>query len=166
MARKRTGRPRGGSGRERHTYIPLLEAPVLDGLKRQAQEIHSPLATYMERVIALAHGFDSPFLPDPQLLPLPIAAEPEDLQRQTERISEDDCIDLWPGVDRATASFHLDRALADRINARCDELDVAYAAYLRAVLRPAAGFTTDSIRRLHVQEVLELDGTGRSQKAS
>lgn len=138
---------------------------MLDGLKRQAEAIHSPLATYMERVVALAHGFDSPFLPDPQLLPLPIAAKPRELQQLTDRIGEHDCIDLQPGVGRGTTKIQLDRALADRINARCDELDVAYTAYLRAVLRPAAGFTTDSVRRLHVQEAFELDG-GRAQKAS
>lgn len=138
---------------------------MLEDLKRQAEAIHSPLSTYMERVVALAHGFDSPFLPDPQLLPLPMVAKPEELRRHTEHIDETQCVDLQPGVGRGAAKIQLDRALADRINARCDELDVAYAAYLRAVLRPAAGHTAASIRQLPVQDSFELDG-GRSQQAS
>jgi len=134
-----------------------LESPVRDALARQARDLHSPFATYVERVISLAHGFTSPFLPDPQLFPLPIVSTPDELRRHTSAIDVHECVPLTPGVDNAKAKVTLDRELADRINARCEELDVAYSAYLRAVLRPAAGYTTASVRRLHVQDILELD---------
>lgn len=165
MSRNRAFGGRRPVGRERYDYYPALERPVADSLREQAAAASSPLATYLERVLALAHNYNSKFLPDPELWPLPIAAAPEQLQELTEHINEQDCLDMPTGLGGATVRFRLDRPLADRINARCDELDVAYAAYFRAVLRPAAGFTAESVRRLHVQEALDLD-TRRAQKAS
>lgn len=164
MARTRGGRPR--LGRERYAYGSRLEETVYATLFEQASRVQVTFGSYLERVVALAHDYTGPFLPPPDLTPLPIALTVADLQERTETITAADCSPVTPGARSSVGFMRVDRELADRINARCDQLDVDYAAYLRAVLRTAAGLDADSVRRVHVQAELDLDGRGGHQEAS
>lgn len=161
-APKRQGRPR--LGRVRYPYRVSLETVVLDRLREQSEQAGYPTGTYMARVLGLAHGFESPFLPPPAS-PLPTAVPPEDLQRHVRELTPEACV---PPVSTNSKSFiRLDEGLGQQVDAWCNQRGVDYACYLRSILRLAAGF--DSLEQLqptHVQPQLDLDDAEERPKAS
>ncbi len=159
---KRTGRPR--LDRVRYPYRVSLETVVLDRLREQSEQAGYPTGTYMARVLGLAHGFDSPFLPPPAA-PLPTAVPAEDLQRHVRELTPEAC---EPPLATNQKSFiRLDEGLGQKVDAWCNEHGVDYAGYLRSILRLAAGFDSiDQLQPTHVQPQLDLDASQERPKAS
>lgn len=151
------GRPR--LGRARHTYRVAVEQAVDDRIAAFGSEAGLPTGTYAERIIALAHGFDSPFL-RPLPFDLPAAVEADELREFVEHVEPEQCTPMVPGVPSRFRLIRIDQALADRINRWCEQHGVDYGPYVRSILRRAAGFNTaESLRPQHVQgELIHVDG--------
>ncbi len=164
---KSLGRPR--LGRSRLAYGPSIEAQVIDRLVKQSAEAGIPKTTYLERVVSLAHGFESPFL-RPTMQPLPTAVDAQELQAYVAelRSSPERCTPVRSDVPTRVALLRLDEELGERINAWCDEHDVDYAAYVRSILRLAAGYeSADELRPRVVQdELIPVNRDGRRAVAS
>lgn len=165
-ARKRSRGGRPPLHRDRHTYKPRLELPLVRDMAEASARAFGdmPFSVYAELVISVAHSYDGPYLPDVPVLP--IAVERSELQRRTAKIT---WVAVRPGAvgPAEPHTIRLDRVLADRINLRCEDLDLAYSDYLRVVLRIAHGHTPESLRAAGVQERLEFDeGVGPRQRAS
>ena len=147
MARSRGGRP--PLGRKRVQFAFSLEDEARERLIEQAARAGYRPGTYMERVICLAHDFESPFLPPPQQ-PLPTAVPADELQQHVQDIAPEDCEQA-----RRTGSSHVlirvDKALADPIQEWCNSHDAPYGGYVRSVLRLAAGFTAEELQQRPVQ---------------
>lgn len=136
---KRRGRSPGRPplGRERHLFNPTVEQHLLDALSEQAATVGMPLATYMGHVLAAAHDYHGQYLQELSVLPSPVTAD--ELHERTDAIGREQCIPV--SGNRRPKSFKADVDLAAKIAARCDELDVAYSDYVRAVFREATGHT-------------------------
>ena len=164
MAR-RGGRP--PLGRKRTLFRIRLEAEVHAALQTQADRAGFPTGTYMERVIALAHNFESPFLPPP-VEPLPVAVDVDELQAHVASLTVEDCSPPRAS-DLKIPLFRIDEALGERIYDWCDEQDVPYSSYVRSILRLAAGYRSiDDLVPDHVQgELLDVSSyRGERAKAS
>lgn len=152
MARRRIrsgGRP--PLNRDRYAFNPRVETDVLDILREQADSAQMQLAPYMELLVAEAHGYHGEYL---QLLTqLPSAVPAEELRRRTTDLTADECTPV--PHDNARKWFQVDRPLADQVQRRCEELDAAYADYLRAIFREATGRTATNPR--HDQLAAEID---------
>lgn len=134
------GRPR--LNRERHAFNPSVESDVLDILRDQADSAQMQLAPYMELLVAEAHGYHGEYL---QILTqLPTAVPAEELRRRAAELTPDECTPVPVGHPRKW--FKVDKPLADEVQRRCDELDAAYADYLRAIFREATGRTATTPR--------------------
>lgn len=152
------GRPR--LDRDRHVYQPALERPLVRDMEAAAAGL--PISAYLESVISDAHDYHGPYLPT---TPLSLAVGHDELRARTAAIERSG--DLGPVGPAEYRTVRLDRPLANQINARCDELDIAYSDYLRAVLRIAHGHTPKSLRAAGVQDRLEFGrGVGSHQRAS
>lgn len=116
-----------------------IEAGLQAEIKRQAEKVGLAFATYVEYLLAQAHCYDGQYLPE--------VTAPEETAQPMGRIREkvaaltaDDCVQV--GKDNAMKPIKLEEPLHDLIEERCRrELGVAYSAYIRAVLREAAGHT-------------------------
>ncbi|MDN5780293.1 MAG: hypothetical protein L0H96_25815 [Humibacillus sp.] len=105
-------------------------------------------------MVSLAHDFDSPFLP-PVVLPLPTAVDGDVLRRHIAELEPEGCTAVRADVPTRFMLFRVDKELAERINAWCDDHDVEYASYMRSILRLAAGFESEEeLRPHHVQDQL------------
>lgn len=155
--RSRGGRP--PLHRDRHTYKPSLELPLVRDMSKAAAAAFGdmPFSMYAELVVSVAHGYHGPYLPD--VGELPIAVERDELQRRTAGITWDA---IRPGAvgPAEPHTIRLDRELADQINLRCEEMDLAYSDYLRVVLRTAHGHTLESLRAAGFQDEFNFDGEG------
>lgn len=122
-----------------------------------------PRTTYLERVVALAHDFESPFL-RPTGMQLPTAVATDELQMHVVDLLPEQCTPVRSDVPTLSAVVRLDKQLGDRINTWCDERDVEYASYVRSILRLAAGYTSDEqLRPQHIQDQLIAYGADRGE---
>lgn len=136
---------------------------MVEHLSAQSELAGIPRTTYLERVVSLAHDFDSPFLP-PVVLPLPTAVDAEVLRQHIVDLAPEECTAVRADVPTHFMLFRVDKELAERINAWCDDHDVEYASYVRSILRLAAGFESEKeLRPHHVQDQLVPYGIDRGR---
>ena len=143
MPRHHAGANLGGRpslGRDMHQWNPRLELPLDERLRDQADTLGVSYSGYLLLVLAEAHAWHGPYLPEVQH-PLPIALSVDELRTRTQELTTDECMRGASGPT-TRRPVRADRELADEINARARALDVGYAQYIRAVLREAAGRTT------------------------
>lgn len=116
-----------------------IESGLLADIKKQAEEVHLPFATYVEYILAQAHSYDGQYLP--KVTAALKTAQPMDrIREKVAALTADDCVNV--GKENTMKPIKLEEPLHDLIGERCRrELDVAYSAYIRAVLREAAGHT-------------------------
>lgn len=136
----RGGRPRRAVPRTQ--FAPILELDVIEQLRAQAATMAMDLTTYMALALSEVYGYKGPYLPPVEFLPTKATAA--ELRDRVELIAPEDC-----GVRNGPTcrtSVWVDEPLAEIIRSRADELDVAYAAYLRSVLRDIAGVPPKSQR--------------------
>lgn len=115
-----------------------LEDEVIAAIRTQADRSGYPPTTYMERVVGLAHRFESPFMAPP-IAPLPIRVDEDELRAFADGISPTDC---GPGraLSTSVTYMRLDEPLAVQIQDWCDAHSVTYGGYLASILRLAAGY--------------------------
>lgn len=165
MARSRSLGGRPPLNRSRNVFRFRLENEVVERLHAQAEQAGYRPATYMERVVCLAHGYDSPFLPPPAA-PLPVDVEVEELRSMVERLSPEDCGPAR-SVGSQMAMLRLDEPLGQQVYDWCDEHDAVYGGYVRSILRLAAGVASvDQLRQQHVQDELIDIREGARARAS
>lgn len=137
MARKRVrvgGRP--ALNRDRHAFNPFMERDVDEILREQADTAGMTYAAYLELLVSEAHDYRGQYLRELSILPAAVQAE--ELRRRTAALTSQDCRGIGP--DRAgRATVRVDRPVANTIEKRCDELDVQFSEYLRAIFSEAAG---------------------------
>lgn len=126
--------------RRRYPYRGNIEEPVLDELAAQSELVGLRPTSYLERVIGLAHGFESPYVRPVGELPTAVSAA--DLQAFTAGLTPEQCTRPVANVGTRGTYVRVDEPLGERINAWCDAHDVGYSQYLRAIIRYAAGFPT------------------------
>lgn len=150
---RRPGRPR--TGRVRYTYRFKLEDAILERLHAQCAEAGDRPTTYLERVVGLAHGYESRFIPP--VAHLPVSDRTEELRQHVDTITPAQCGMAVQDVPARDIAFRLDDVLGDRVDHWCREHNVTYGGYLRSVLRLAAGFNSiDELRPTHVQPELPV----------
>lgn len=150
---RQRGRPR--TDRVRYIYKVNLENVVIDRLQDQSATAGDRPTTYLERVIGLAHGYESRYIPP--LVGQPLADRVDTLRRHVASITPEQCGQVVLDLPRRHVVVRLDDALGDRVDSWCREHDVTYGGYLRSVLRLAAGFESeDEIRPSHVQPELPV----------
>ena len=118
----------------RDIFHPRLEVEVVRELREQADQVELPLATYMEHVIAEAHGYTGPYLAG---LDLPTRISARQLRRRVAALRADRC--PTTGNPSSVRGVRLDSPLANMVRDKAAALGVARIAYLAAVLRLAAG---------------------------
>lgn len=143
MRRPRRARGAGSGGgrprldRARHTFNPTFETVVYDRLATQARSVGLSTATYVELLVAEAHGYFGQYLATLDSLPAPVSATTlRELRASRTGGDYDDGLDR----DSRRMSFCVDQELADRIDAITEELGISYATYLRQILYDATGF--------------------------
>lgn len=140
--RPRVGRP--PLHRSTVSFNPAVETTLLLELRRQADTTALALSTYLEQLVAAAHGYTGEHLQTLHVLPTAVPAD--ELRSRVAGLTEADAIGYThPG---RTKSFRVDAALADIVRTRAAELDITYADYLRCIFREATGLT---VRRAHQQ---------------
>jgi len=114
-----------------------LDLPIVRVLEAQAEEAGMALLTYIEVVLATAHGYSGRHLPVMESVPrTPITAE--QLRDRTRGLTAADCVDV--SRENKMQPLKIEEPLLDEIKARSRELGgVAYSAYIRAILRVATG---------------------------
>lgn len=112
-----------------------LDLPIVRTLEDQAEEVDLKLLTYIEVVLAAAHGYSGTYLPEVDLSRMPLTAT--QLKRRTARLTASDCIDV--SRDNQLKSMKIEEPLLDLIRTTAADMGVAYSAYIRAILREAAG---------------------------
>ncbi len=129
------GRPR--LNRDRHTFNPTFETRVYDRLATQAASVGLSTATYVELLVAEAHGYSGQYLAVLDSLPSRVSANT--LRSRREGRTGEDYDDA---VDRDTRrmSFCVDQELANRIDAITEKMGISYATYLRRIFYDATGF--------------------------
>lgn len=140
MPRQNTGANLGGRpslNRDLHQWNPRLELALDAQLRGQADFLGVSYSGYLLLVLAEAHAWHGPYLPEVRH-PLPIAVSADELRSRTSELTTDDCLH-GPTGPTARRPIRADRELADQINTRARALDVGYTDYIRAVLREAAG---------------------------
>lgn len=151
MPRRRTGAPTGRPplDRKRHTYGPTLELALVEELKERAASLGLSLSRYCDAVLAMAHGFVSPYLPD---LDGYLAVPGWELRSYAEA-----AIHAQHGVQRIgpvqRVYVRADEPLSLDVDNRCDLLDMSYADYLRAILRVAVGYPIDGSGQVEQSEL-------------
>ena len=144
-------------------YKLKLEHAVIERLFAQSEEAGDRPATYLERVVGLAHGYESRYIPP--VVGLPIADRLEALRRHVDTITPDQCGPALRDVPRREILLRLDEPLGDQVDHWCREHDVAYGGYLRSVLRLAAGFESeDELRPQHIQPELPVNSVIAEQE--
>lgn len=145
------GRPR--LDRNRHTYGPRVELALLEELHHHADQLGVSTSRYCDAVVAMAHGFVSPYLPD---LDGYLAVTGEELRRYaaSEVCAGDGAQRIGP-VQRVYV--RADESLAIDVESRCGELGMPYTDYVRALLRVAVGFRTDGSGHVEQSE-LQFEG--------
>lgn len=114
-----------------------VETQLQDVIQDQADRVGLKFATYVELLLAQIHGYDGPYLPE-VAAELPTAMPMKRIRELVAAITRDDCVDV--GHDNALKPIKLAEPLRDLMGERCrHDLDVNYSAYVRAVLRIAAG---------------------------
>lgn len=151
-SKRSAGRPR--LDRDRHIYCPAVEYELLEDLAEQADAVGVGICTYLEHLVSEAHDYHGQYLRE--LSALPRVVDPARLRATADDMTPEQCRPTSGPAKRQPV--RLDRELADHVNQRCAELDVAYAHYLRAIFREAAGRTTPSPR--HDQLAVEIDSRG------
>lgn len=142
-----TLKKRGSGGRpplnrDRHTYRPRLDLDVAEALSDQASRMGLQMGTYLEHVLAAAHGYHGPYMQNLDA-PLPIALPLARLRRRTRAITRDHCRSA--SSVNVLKPIRVDLPLANEIQERCEALgDVAYSDYIRAILDLAVGRTASS----------------------
>lgn len=151
MPRRRTGSPGGRPrlDRNRHVYGPTFELVLIEELRERARVLELPLSRYCDAVLAMAHGFSSPYLPD---LDGYLAVPVRGLRAYADRgIRADHGIQNMGPSGRV--HVRADEPLAAQMDQRCEQLDMSYADYLRAILRVAVGFPTDGSAQVEQTEM-------------
>lgn len=142
ISRPRVGRP--PLHRSTVSFNPAIETTLLVELRRQANTTALALSTYLEQLVAAAHGYTGEHLH--MLHVLPTAVPADELRTRVAALTEADAIGYThPG---RTKSFRVDEPLADIVRTRAAELGITYADYLRCIFREATGLT---VRRAHQQ---------------
>lgn len=137
-------------GRSRTTFRLLLDDVALEEIERQAALAGLRRSPYMERVIYLAHQYQSPFVPE-MATPLPLKVDVRELQDRT-RLDVDAAELEPPSVGGRFVVVRVDDPLGERIYDWCDDHDVTYAGYMRSILRLAAGYqSAEDLKPEHVQ---------------
>lgn len=129
------GRPR--LNRDRHTFNPTFETAVYSRLATQAASVGLSTATYVELLVAEAHGYAGQYLATLDSLPARVSAAT--LRSRRERRNGEDYDDDFDR-DRRRMSFCVDQELAERIDLITEEMGVTYATYLRQIFYDATGF--------------------------
>lgn len=137
--RSRTpGRPR--TGRVRRPFGVQYPQVLVDAMEEQAAEAGMRLSRYLELVVCSVHDIWTPFV-QPPVAPLPLAIPMDSLRYKASHFTPED-LDVPAGGDVVAKFFRVDEAVAVSIDQRCDDYDVTYANYLRAVFRLATGLPT------------------------
>jgi len=126
----------------RTQFSPYLELDIVAELREQASKVSMPLTTYMALALSEVYGYNGPYLRPVEFLPT--KASPAELRELVDQITTEDC--EVGGSPTCRTSVWVDEPLGDIIRERAEELDVAYAAYLRSVLRDIAGLPPKSQR--------------------
>lgn len=139
--RRHTSNPPGRPplDRNRHAYGPRVELSLLTELQERSAALGLSLSRYCDAVLATAHGFVSPYLPD---LDGYMDVSGEELRDYAESAMEhgDGVVRNGP-VHRL--KMHADEPLAAEVAQRCGELEMPYTDYARALLRVAVGYPVD-----------------------
>ena len=155
------GRPR--VERVRYAYQFRLEEAVIERLHEQSADAGDRPTTYLERVIGLAHGYESRFIASPAHLP--IRDRVGQLRHHVETITPGRCGPTVRDVPVRDVALRLDDVLGDRVDLWCREHNVTYGGYLRSVLRLAAGFESeDELRPQHIQPELPVNPVTAEQE--
>lgn len=114
-----------------------LDMPIVRVLEKQAEATGMRLLTYIEVVLATAHGYSGEHLEVMKSVPrTPITAD--ELRKRTATLTGADCVNV--SRDNKMQPLKIEEPLLDQIKARSIELGgVAYSAYIRAILRVATG---------------------------
>ena len=140
-----------------------LDLPIVRTLEDQAEEVDLKLLTYIEVVLAAAHGYSGKYLPEVDLLPTPLS--PEELQERTMHLTSEDCVDV--SRDNELKSLKVEQPLLDLIKETASRLGGAYSAYIRAVLREAAGLRLPGRGiQASLEEIALPRGGGQLRRAS
>lgn len=140
-----------------------LDLPIVRTLGDQADEVGLKLLTYIEVVLAAAHGYEGKYLPQVALLPTPLT--PQELQERTAHLTAAECVEV--ARDNKLQPLKVEEPLLDLIKSTAAEMHVNYSAYIRAILREASGL---SLPGRGIQSSLdEIDmprGGGQLRRAS
>lgn len=134
MATRSVGRPR--LNRDLHTYIPRVEPDLADALNDLAGAAGLSFGRYLTYVISEAHGYRGKYLQE-LAVPLPLKPSPAEFRRRSASLTPGDCTPVT--AKGVPAHVRVDRPVADMIQQRVDALGCQYSAYIRAILRIAAG---------------------------
>lgn len=140
VPRRRRPRAAGGRprlGRERHHYLPRVSTELAARLEQQAQSMGMPTASYLEVLVCAVHDTWTTFV-QPPAVPLPTAMPVEEIQRAAAHFTDAQLYTPQAGAV-VPRSVRVDQEVAAIIDARCDDYDVPYAEYLRAIFRLATG---------------------------
>lgn len=154
---RRRGRPRRDP--QRISTNAWMEMALLEDLTSQADKVGVALLTYIEIVLAEAHGYSGTYIPEIDLLPTPITADA--LRERTAAITPADC--LPPGRPNRRQPMKLEEPLRELVLQSAMDLEVDHSSYVRAVLREAAGHTLPG---RGVQTTLSDEWIGGDQRQS
>lgn len=157
LMRPRIGRP--PLHRSTVSFNPALEQRALEGLARQAGAAQLALSTYLEQLVAAAHGYTGAHLQSLHVLPAVVSAHT--LRERTDALTPEDVIPYaLPG---RTKSFRVDEDLAVIVKTRAAGLDITYADYLRCIFREATGLTVPRAYQQHALLYAPPRATARAQ---
>lgn len=142
-----------------------IDSQVLAVIQDQADHVGLPFATYVELLLAQVHGYDGPYLPE-VAAELPTAMPMAQTKKLVAAITSDDCVEV--GHDNTLKPIKLAEPLRDLMGDRCRHtLGVNYSAYVRAVLRIAAGIHVHGRGVQSSLEEIDLPrGGGQLRRAS
>ncbi|MGB5952035.1 MAG: hypothetical protein WBG57_05890 [Ornithinimicrobium sp.] len=130
-----------------------MELALLEELHHRARQLDISASRYCDAVLAMAHGFTSPYLPD---LDGYLAVTGDQLRRYAaSQVCVGDGTQRIGPVQRIYV--RADELLAIDVESRCGELGMPYTDYVRAILRVASGFRTDGAGQAEQSE-LQFEG--------
>ncbi|WP_313536136.1 hypothetical protein [Arsenicicoccus bolidensis] len=164
-ARRRSpGRPR--LNRDLRQFVTRFEPDLLDALQLQADAVHLSLSSYLVLLLAQVHDYHGQYLAEVEA-PLPTAVTVDDLRRTVPYLPMDPRrTSVRVGEQQYTKTLRVDRPLADQIDHRCRELDLAYSEYFRGLFREAAGFPSPEAAGEQQAATISKEGELRLAEAS
>lgn len=136
-----------------------LELALVADLEVQAERVDLRLMTYLEVVLAQALGYAGKYLPEVAVLPTPLSGDA--LRTRTRGLGASDCVPVRQ--DNHLQGVKVEEPLLEIIRARAVDLDVQYTAYMRAILREAAGHTLPGYGEQPALDDLSLPSRGGVQ---